>query len=58
MIDWTVEREWRHPGDLDLTELTSDDALLFVPDFEAAKSVAKLSSWPVTLLPVSEAPVD
>lgn len=57
VIDWSVEREWRHLGDLDLTELTSEDALLFVPDFEAAKSVAKLISWPVTLLPLPEAPV-
>lgn len=51
VIDWSVEREWRHPGDLDLTELSPGDALLFVPDFDAAKSVANLSPWPVTLAP-------
>ena len=56
-IDWSVEREWRHPGDLDLTTLTPDDALVFVPDFEAAKSLARISPWPITLWPVEESPV-
>lgn len=54
VIDWTVEREWRFPGDLDLSELSPEDALLFVPDFESAKLIATLSPWPVTLAPSAD----
>ena len=50
-IDWTIEQEWRHLGDLDLSHATASDVLLFVPSFEAAKSLAKIVSWPVTLWP-------
>jgi hypothetical protein len=50
-VDWTVEREWRHLGHLDLTDLTPDDVLLFVPTFEAAKSLAQITKWPITLWP-------
>ncbi len=52
-IDWTVEREWRAHGDLSLAELTSVDVILFVPDFEAAKSLAEVTNWPITLWPGS-----
>ncbi len=52
-IDWTVEREWRHVGDLDLSELTAADVLLFVPNFEAVQSLAQVTDWPVTLWPGS-----
>ena len=48
-IDWTVEREWRVPGDLDLTDLSPNDVILFVPDFQSAKSLAQSTSWPITL---------
>ena len=50
-IDWTIEQEWRICGDLDLAEVTADDILLFVPDFESAKSLAELTDWPITLWP-------
>jgi hypothetical protein len=56
MIDWTIEREWRRLGDLNLTDLSTEDALLFVPDFESARSIAKLSPWPVTLASVTAGP--
>ena len=50
-IDWTVEEEWRAVGDVSLQELTSDDVILFVPDFESAKSLASVTTWPITLWP-------
>ena len=50
-IDWTVEQEWRCVGDLDLSELTPDDVLLFVPNFVSVKSLSRLTNWPITLWP-------
>ncbi len=50
-IDWTVEREWRHEGDLDLTDLSAGDALVFVPNYEAARQISAVSPWPITLWP-------
>ena len=50
-IDWTIEQEWRAVGDVSLKELTSDDVILFVPDFESAKSIASVTTWPITLWP-------
>lgn len=49
-FDWTVEREWRHMGDIDLTELPSDAAMLFVPTADAARHLSPLSDWPVMVL--------
>ena len=53
-IDWSIEREWRHLGNVDLNQLTADDVLIFVPHFAAAKSVASITSWPITLWPSEE----
>ena len=50
-IDWTVEREWRHIGDLDLSRLSHEDALVFVPNFAAARRLSAVSPWPITLWP-------
>jgi len=50
-IDWSIEQEWRHVGDLDLSDLTSDNVLLFVPHFEAAKKLSRVSEWPITFWP-------
>ena len=50
-IDWTVEREWRHVGDLDLRQLSREDALVFVPNFAAARRLSAVSPWPITLWP-------
>jgi hypothetical protein len=49
-IDWTVEREWRHVGDVDLRCLAPDEGLLFVPTEVAAYELAAVSPWPVTVL--------
>ena len=50
-IDWTVEQEWRVEGDLSLHDVPPTDVILFVPHFEAAKSLAAVTSWPITLWP-------
>ena len=50
-IDWTVEREWRHIGDLDLSQLPREYGLVFVPNYAAARRIAAVSPWPVTLWP-------
>ncbi len=50
-INWTIEQEWRTAGDVCLQELSANDVLLFVPDFEAAKSIADVTNWPITLWP-------
>ena len=50
-IDWTTEREWRHLGNLDLSDLKKDEVFLFVPDFHAAKILAEITDWPITLWP-------
>ena len=52
-IDWTAEQEWRMPGDLSLTDVTANEVLLFVPDFQAAKSLAQFTDWPITLWPAN-----
>lgn len=50
-IDWTSEREWRHPGDLDLSTLPNADGLVFVSTREQADEVASWCPWPVTVVP-------
>lgn len=49
-IDWSLEREWRHVGDLDLSGLTAADATLFVPTADEARKLLEISPWPVTVL--------
>ena len=49
-IDWTVEREWRTPGSLDLSALGVDDGFVFVPKEEDAARIAPLSRWPVVVV--------
>lgn len=50
-LDWSMEREWRHAGDLDLSELPVEQGLVFVPNYEAATRLFPVSPWPVTLWP-------
>lgn len=49
-IDWTLEREWRHPSDVDLRELRPDEGMLFVPSRNEAEQLARLSRWPIVVL--------
>lgn len=48
-IDWSAEQEWRFPGDVNLSELTADDAFVIVPTFEDAKALQPACPWPITL---------
>jgi hypothetical protein len=48
VIDWTVEQEWRHIGDVLLRELPADAALLFVSAPAEAEQLSSVSRWPVT----------
>ena len=50
-IDWSIEQEWRHAGDVDLRNLPSNQGLVFVPGFDAAMRLAAVSPWPITLWP-------
>ena len=54
-IDWQVEQEFRHVGDVNLESLPADAALVFVPTIEEARQLANASPWPVTVLPVTAA---
>jgi hypothetical protein len=49
-IDWTLEREWRYVGDLDLKELGEGLAAVFVPTWVEAEEIAAASRWPVVVL--------
>jgi len=49
-IDWAVEDEWRIVGDVDLSRIPSDAAMVFVPSQPEAAAIAKLSPWPVTVV--------
>jgi hypothetical protein len=50
-IDWAVEDEWRVIGDIDLSKLPADAALLFVSNEAHAQEMAAISRWPVTVVP-------
>jgi hypothetical protein len=49
-IDWSIEREWRHVGDLDLENLPPDAGFVFVPSMDEARHLIGLSRWPVVVL--------
>jgi len=44
--DWTAEREWRLPAALDLRQLASDEAVVFVASDEQCKQINE-SKWPI-----------
>ncbi len=50
-IDWRVEAEWRHVGDLDLSELPANDGFVFAPNQAEAERLARISPWPVCVVP-------
>ena len=53
-IDWTVEQEWRHVGDLRLDGIPADAALLFVASETEARQLAPASPWPIVVLSADE----
>ena len=50
VINWSQEAEWRVSHDLDLSEASRDDVVLFVPSAEEARQLAAISPWPVFVL--------
>ena len=49
-IDWITESEWRHVGDVDLAQVATDDAMLFVRTESEATRLRQISRWPVLSL--------
>jgi hypothetical protein len=49
-IDWTIEQEWRHVGDVDLSGLSPETAALFVPQVADADRLIDISPWPIAVL--------
>lgn len=49
-IDWTCEKEFRRIGDLDLSQLASEQAALFVPSMKEAQHLSAISPWPIAIL--------
>ncbi|MDP6443533.1 MAG: hypothetical protein QGG36_05945 [Pirellulaceae bacterium] len=49
-VDWSVQREWRIIGDLDLTDLPTSLAWLFTDRIDAIEELQRVSRWPVYLI--------
>ena len=49
-IDWSIEREWRHVGDVNLESLAPCAGFVFVPSMAEAERLTGLSRWPVVVL--------
>ena len=56
--DWTDELEWRVRGDLDLSQIPTESAFVFVPDETAAEAVASNCRWPIVVLPTHKGSTD
>jgi hypothetical protein len=54
--DWTLEREWRCPVDIDLTRLDPDAVRLFVPTAEDARQLGARRRWTVSVVPPPSPP--
>ena len=48
--EWVAEQEWRHLGDVDLSDLVAEAGLLFVPTQSEAQRLATVSRWPITVI--------
>lgn len=48
--DWRVEKEWRHLGDLNLSDLRWESIFLFVPTRREAKTLSQECRWTVAWL--------
>jgi hypothetical protein len=45
--DWSVEQEWRFPGDIDLTKLSQNNALIWVMYPHQVAEIDQISPFPV-----------
>lgn len=48
--DWTLEEEWRHVGDIDLSLAPPDVVRVFVGDSRSARAVSEFSPWTIVNL--------
>ncbi len=48
--NWTIEAEWRVVGDLNLTHLRADEAMVFVASDADARNLAPYCRWPIVVL--------
>ena len=53
-LDWTVEQEWRLPGNLDLNQFPLNAVVVFVESPPEAELIAALSRWPIVVVGKSE----
>ncbi|MCA9210808.1 MAG: hypothetical protein KDA55_20760, partial [Planctomycetales bacterium] len=53
-IDWSIEQEWRHAGDVDLSQVPDDAAVVFVSTESEASQLRPISRWPVIVLQSDE----
>ena len=49
-IEWRLEREWRHLGDVDLSDLSATEGLVFVPTAHEARQLVPISRWPIVIV--------
>ncbi|MDP6554159.1 MAG: hypothetical protein QGG71_05800 [Pirellulaceae bacterium] len=50
--EWSQEREWRILGNVDLSPVDDDSALVFVPTVEEARTLLPHCRWPIVVLDV------
>ena len=50
IIDWTVEQEWRHVGDVMLSQFEVADVFVFVPTATEARKLSAVSPWRVVVV--------
>lgn len=55
-IDWSGEREWRYPGDLDLGRIPARDLRVIVPSWDEAVQVARVFSGNIGVLLETQTP--
>lgn len=48
--DWTVEQEWRVLGDVDLSRVGSEEAVILVPTTSEAHALSAFTKWPFVVL--------
>ena len=49
-LDWTAEHEWRHPGDVDFSQLPPKNGLVLVESDSDVAAVAGHTRWPVLVV--------
>ena len=49
-IDWSVEREWRHIGNVELDRLPPEAGFVFVPSRRDVECLTGLCCWPLVVL--------